>query len=471
MVSEALDVTQLSPGAVLMEKYRVVRTLGVGGMGVVVACDHLQLDTRVAIKFLLPNLLSNKSVVQRFMQEAKAATRIQSTHVAKVIDVGRFTHPGLPDEGLPYMVMEYLEGRDLSEWVRIGKKFSVGDAIDYTLQACEALAQAHKQGIIHRDIKPANLFLADPAPDDDGGRPVIKVLDFGISKIMDEEPQEMGLTKTTTVLGSGLYMSPEQMRSAKSVDFRSDIYSLGVCLYELLSGTQPHTAETFSELCVKVNIDPPTPLSDYRPDISDDLADVIAKAYEKDPEDRYQSVQEMAEALAPFARDESARVAQRIQGITRHASIPPTSGVAKTAAGVTAQRIEPKPKSGAGMVITAAVITLAMAAAVAGFLIRTRSPGDDPVLSGTPEPALSDTTTATTSTATTTASTATTTASTASTTRSTASVAPPAPVPVAPKSVAPKTGPKPAPPPPPPPPPPPCQPKKDPDTGMLIPCL
>jgi serine/threonine-protein kinase len=316
-----LDVTALPPGLVLLGKYRVIGTIGVGGMGVVISAEHLQLHSKVAVKFMLPALVAHASVVKRFVNEARAASRIQSEHVARVLDVGSMTGEGLPDDGVPYMVMEYLQGRDLSQLVRSGKRLPVHEAVDFVVQASEALAQAHKVGIIHRDIKPANLFLADYE-----GRKVVKVLDFGISKILDEEPNEMNLTKTTTVLGSGLYMSPEQMRSAKNVDFRTDIYSLGVCLYELLAGTQPFTAETFSELVVKVNIDPPTPLKQYRPDISDEFATALEKAYARKPEDRYQSIQEMVSALGAFAAEGSATAIRQVQGITMAAPVPGARG-------------------------------------------------------------------------------------------------------------------------------------------------
>jgi len=321
-VSGQFDVTAIEPGTVLLDKYRVQNNLGVGGMGVVVAAEHLQLGHKVAIKFLLPELTSNPMLMQRFVNEAKAATRINSEHVARVVDVGTLTGPEYGENGVPYMVMEYLEGKDLQVHVRTGKRFPVNEAIAYIAQAAEALAQAHKVNIIHRDIKPANLFLLE---DSDGNKKV-KVLDFGISKLLDEQPQEMGLTKTTTVLGSGLYMSPEQMRSAKSVDFRTDIYSLGVCMYELLTGTQPFTAETFSELCVKVNIDPPTPIQKWRPDIPEPLAAVIAKAYARSPSDRYQTVQAFIAALLPYA-GQHAPMLQQVQGVTaaegQYPSTPP----------------------------------------------------------------------------------------------------------------------------------------------------
>jgi serine/threonine-protein kinase len=380
-VSEPLDVTKLTAGTVLLDKYRVIKTLGIGGMGVVIAAEHMQLGSRVAVKFLLPTLVDNDMVVARFLQEAKAATRIHSEHVASVVDVGEMKGPGLPPAGIPFMVMEYLEGKDLSEWVKMGKNFPVDDAIDYILQASEALAQAHRAGIIHRDIKPANLFLCQREE-----RELVKVLDFGISKLMDEGPQEMSLTKTTTVLGSGLYMSPEQMRSAKSVDFRTDIYSLGVCLFELLTGTQPHTAETFSELCVKVNIDPPTPLRDYRPDISQDLAEAIAVAYARKPDDRYQSVQEFAAALSPFARGGSQPTIDQIQGITRHSSMvppPPANPQLKsTSAAVTAEaKHEEKTGSKTGVALGAVVAAIVIAAGVGVFVLKQPPVNNQPATS------------------------------------------------------------------------------------------
>jgi len=292
-VDRLLDVTQLEPGTVLLGKYRMVKTIGIGGMGVVIAADHLTLQTRVAVKFLLPKLLSNEALTQRFVREARTALRINSEHIARVMDVDT-----VPD-GPPFMVMEYLEGKDLGELVHRRHRFSVEEAIDYVAQAAEALAQAHHLGIVHRDIKPANLFLVERADQPS----LVKVLDFGISKTMDDGDtgNPLALTKTTTVLGSGLYMSPEQMRSAKSVDHRTDIYALGICLYELLAHTQPYTAESFAELAVRVSTEPPDPLRRHRPDVPEELASAIARAYSRAPEDRYQSVAELMAALAPFA--------------------------------------------------------------------------------------------------------------------------------------------------------------------------
>jgi serine/threonine-protein kinase len=380
MVRKWLDVAHLEPATVLMDKYRVVSTLGVGGMGAVLACEHLTLGNMVAIKFLLPAMVSNEPVVHRFMLEAKAATKIKSDHVAKVLDVGRMTGEGCPDEGIPFMVMEYLEGKDLQEWCKSGRRFTVEEAIDYMAQAGEALAQAHRQGIIHRDVKPANLFLAEYEK-----RNMVKVLDFGISKLMDEDPREMQLTKTSTVLGSGLYMSPEQMRSAKKVDHRTDIYSLGVCMYELLTGTQPFTAETFSELCVKVNMDPPTPIREHRPDLSLELTEVLAKAYARDPNERYQTVQEFIAALEPFAGEATSLASiETAQSVTSSRlrrsdeTVPSSSSaLSQTSAGALSSTFarEKRRSSPIGMAIAVGLAGLLLATGV-GLLVTQRRDSD-----------------------------------------------------------------------------------------------
>ncbi|MBM4359232.1 MAG: serine/threonine protein kinase [Deltaproteobacteria bacterium] len=496
-----LDVTALPPGLVLLDKYRVIATIGVGGMGVVISAEHLSLHSKVAVKFMLPALVAHDSVVKRFVNEARAASRIQSEHVARVIDVGQMKGEGLPEGGVPYMVMEFLQGKDLSLHVRAGKRFAVAEAVDYVVQASEALAQAHKVGIIHRDIKPANLFLAEYE-----GRKAVKVLDFGISKILDEEPQEMNLTKTTTVLGSGLYMSPEQMRSAKNVDFRTDIYSLGVCLYELLTGTQPFTAETFSELVVKVNIDPPTPLRQYRPDISEEFASALEKAYARKPDDRYQTIQEMVAALGAFADASTAKAIHSVQGITIAGTLPTPRGALPSGAehpltgmagALTASRGDASSKSGKskGFLVAGGVAVLAL---VVGGVVVARS-------GSTTKPVP-----ATTSTAATTAPTVAESASVPSATASAAEAASAAPgeptaevaadAPMASASAATEGEPKvavpggtkgntrvaaptsaptsaptvattAAPPPPPPPPPPKCVTKRDPVSGLIFPCL
>jgi len=310
-VSEQAALAAFSPGTVLLEKYRIIREIGAGGMGVVLCAEHLALGALVAIKFLLPEFAALPDAGQRFVREARASSRIQSEHIARVLDAGT-----LPD-GQPFLVMEYLDGMDLSRHLKSGRVFSIEEAIDFTVQAAEALCLAHRAGIIHRDIKPANLFLTQ-RPD---GTPLVKMLDFGISKIVEEAAQEnLELTRTSAVMGSALYMSLEQMRSARSVDARTDIYALGVTLYELLSHTYPFTAESFSELCVKVSLDPPDPLRRHRPDVPEDLAEVIARAYARYPNERYPTVGTFVSALAPFAAPETLPTIESIQRFERASS-------------------------------------------------------------------------------------------------------------------------------------------------------
>jgi serine/threonine-protein kinase len=294
----------------LLDKYRVLRELGSGGMSVVLLAEHASLGTKVAIKLLLPALARLPDAPARFVREAQAATRIDSEHVARVIDVG--TLPG----GEPYMIMEYLEGRDLGRYIKEGKRFSVPEAIDYVVQACDALARGHVAGVIHRDVKPSNLFLTR-RPD---GSPLIKVLDFGISKVVQEAANDnLELTRTNAIMGSALYMSLEQMRSTKTVDLRTDVWALGVSLYELFAGSHPYTAETFSELCVKVSLDPPEPLRKHRPDIPQALAAAIEIAYARDAAERYQTVGSFAAALSPWATPETRARIKAIQRFEREA--------------------------------------------------------------------------------------------------------------------------------------------------------
>jgi serine/threonine protein kinase len=280
-------------GDVLAGKYRIERVLGVGGMGIVVAATHVQLDQRVALKFLLPDALATPDLVARFAREARAAARIESEHVARVIDVGTL------ESGSPYMVMEYLEGKDLSWVIHERGALPVEEAASYVLQTCEALASAHAAGIVHRDLKPANLFLAE-RPDREA---VIKVLDFGISKVGKGAggSDDLSLTKTSSLVGSPLYMSPEQMATPKDVDVRCDIWALGVIFYELLSGETPFTSDSVTGIVAAILQSHPRLLSDLRPEIPAEVSAIIMRCLEKDPARRFQSVSQLARALARFS--------------------------------------------------------------------------------------------------------------------------------------------------------------------------
>jgi serine/threonine-protein kinase len=278
------------PGQILAGKYLVEEVLGVGGMGVVVAARHLQLDQRVAIKYLLPAALLNPEVVARFAREARAAAKIRGEHVARVIDVGQF------DDGAPFMVLEYLEGEDLAKHLEEKGPLAIEDAMRWILETCEALAEAHAAKIVHRDLKPSNLFLSKQ-PD---RSVIVKVLDFGISKTGDAP--SASLTKTSALMGTAFYMSPEQLINPKGVDHRSDLWSLGVILYELLSGQPPFLGETVPEIIGAILQNEPVRLRTLRPDVSLDLELVIAKCMQTKPADRYGSVAALAAALGPFAR-------------------------------------------------------------------------------------------------------------------------------------------------------------------------
>jgi eukaryotic-like serine/threonine-protein kinase len=300
-------MTQPSEGDVLAGKFRIERVLGVGGMGMVVSAMHLHLDERVAIKFLLPEALANAEAVARFGREARAAVKIKSEHVARVTDVGAL------ETGAPYMVMELLRGQDLSQVLRDTGALPIAVAVQYVLQACEALAEAHAISIVHRDLKPANLFLTARAD----GSPCIKVLDFGISKVSTPSGSgsDMGMTRTQSIMGSPLYMSPEQMASARDVDQRADIWAIGTVLYELITGRVPFEAETMPQLCTLIlHTDPPPPRS-IRPDVPELLDQVILRCLRKDRNQRYSDVAALAADLAVFSPDAGPRSAARISRV------------------------------------------------------------------------------------------------------------------------------------------------------------
>ena len=315
-------MSSVRPGDVLAGKYRVERVLGSGGMGYVVAARHLQLDQLVAMKFLRRDgsSLDETEATGRFLREAKAVVRLKDEHVAKVFDVGTL------ESGDPYIVMEYLDGCDLSALAKQRGAIPTAEAVDYIMQACEALAEAHSLGIVHRDVKLANLFVTrGPA-----GSPLVKVLDFGISKVNPFGESDHEMTRTASMLGSPRFMSPEQMRDPRSVDARSDIWSLGVVLYRLVSGKPPFEADTLGRLLTMVMHENPSPLSAVRGDLPPGFSEAVGRCLEKDAGLRYSNIAELAYALVPFAADphRAGGVADRIAATLSVAQMPRSVEVA-----------------------------------------------------------------------------------------------------------------------------------------------
>ena len=302
-----------APGELVAGKYRVTRVLGRGGMGCVVAAQHELLNQQVAIKFLLPHAAADEQFIGRFLREAQTAATLRSEHVVRVLDVG--TTPS----GAPYMVMEYLDGMDLGARVDREGPLPISDAVDYILQACEALAEAHATGLVHRDIKPPNLFLARRSD----GSPLVKVLDFGIAKA--PSAASIKLTSTGMTMGSPCYMSPEQIRDFRAVDARSDVWSLGATLHELLTGSPPFAADSFAGLCVAVATEPPTPLRAARPDAPVGLEKVLHHCLQKLPARRIPDVGALARELLPYASPRAEISVERIHRLLAGATDPSRS--------------------------------------------------------------------------------------------------------------------------------------------------
>jgi len=298
-------VSRYREGDIIADKYRVERVLGVGGMGVVLAATHIELGERRAIKLMHASGSDDAEYVTRFLREARALARLRGEHIARVHDVGRL------GDGVPYMVIEYLEGTDLACVLEARTRLSVQEAVLFLLQVCEALAEAHVAGIVHRDLKPQNLFLTR-APD---GSPHVKVIDFGIAKTTaTDATQQKGPgspTKTGAWMGSPLYMSPEQIQSARDVDPRSDIWALGAILYEFVTGKQVWPGTELMEIFYQVTMTAPIVPSTIVPNLPPGLDAVILRCLEKDRNRRYANVAELAEALAVFAVDEAKSYARR----------------------------------------------------------------------------------------------------------------------------------------------------------------
>lgn len=293
--AQSLGAGTPAVGDIIAQKYRVEGMVGRGGMGVVVSARHVQLGQAVAIKFLIlpPDEDRRDEAIGRFLQEAQAAARLQSDHVVRIHDVGQL------DNGSPFMIMELLSGSDLGTILDERGPLPEAEAVDYVLQACAGVSEAHQRGIVHRDLKPANLFITRRSD----GLPLLKVLDFGISKqLTDPNSGEAAptFTNTRTLMGSPNYMSPEQIRDARRVDARADIWALGIILQELVTDAPVFHGESFPGVCAAIVADPPMPVRTMRPDVSEKLEAIINRCLQKDVKQRYQNISELATDLSPL---------------------------------------------------------------------------------------------------------------------------------------------------------------------------
>jgi serine/threonine-protein kinase len=281
------------PGIVLAGKYRLERVLGEGAMGIVLAVRHLALGELMAMKLIHSDGSQQPEIFERFRREARAMMRIQSEHVVRTIDCG------ILEDDTPYLVMEYLEGQDLAQCLAQTGPLPLWQVAEYMMQTCEALAHAHALGIVHRDLKPSNLFIVQRRD----GRKWVKVIDFGIAKLSESGMTVAGmrLTKTAQVMGSPLYMAPEQMTSSKNVDARADIWSLGIVMFELLSGYVPFVGKTVVSLYRDITSQETPSLLRYRPDLTEEFHGIVRRCLMKDREQRYPTVVELCAALRPFA--------------------------------------------------------------------------------------------------------------------------------------------------------------------------
>jgi serine/threonine-protein kinase len=357
----------LRPGTVLLGKYEIVGLLGRGGFGLVYEAIHTGLRSRVALKLLNPDARQNPKTVARFRQEAWTSAQIASPHVVRVTDID------VLEDGTPFLVMEHLVGQDLEKEMRARRRLPPREAVDYVLQAASGVREAHVRGVIHRDLKTSNLFLVD----DPAGRKV-KVLDFGLSKMA-----EMGMTTTHALLGTPHYSSPEQMRSSKDVDARSDIWSLGVILYQLLSGRRPFDGSNPGELIKAIAVAEAPDLARVAPDVPAGLCQAVMKTLRKDPARRFQSTDELAAALAPYGPPG----AYLSSPPSRRPSMPepvlgPSSTFLESTKDTPPEQRKSRLRTGIALLAVMVLVTIAIGAMIGGRLLMP----DPPSAAAPPQP-------------------------------------------------------------------------------------
>lgn len=378
MTLPTISGVPVGPGVVLAGKYRVERVLGQGGMGVVVAATQLDLGRLVALKFLLRSTTAGAEEVTRFLREARIVGRLRSEHVAGVYELGQL------ENGAPYMAMEYLEGMDLTRLLSEQGPLHFSEAAAFVRQACEAVGEAHSHGVVHRDLKPANLFRTTRP----NGAALIKVLDFGISKSTAVTAAEQSMTKTTAVLGSPYYMSPEQLVRPKTLDLRTDVWSLGVILHELVTGKVPFDGETLADLALNIHHQQLPLIASLNPEVPAAYQAVVTRCLQKDRELRFASVLELSAALEACENSSVVRSAAHDElasagpapdlGVPPHGSTQPLSSSA-TAGGKTdgswseAIGVTRRSRSRVALIGTAVGVVIIVAAVAATHTWQTES--------------------------------------------------------------------------------------------------
>lgn len=338
----ALRPEQVRVGDLLAQRYRVERVHRRGALAVTVEALHTQLGQRVAIRLLAADPRAYPEAVARFVRGARLAVQYQNEHTARITDVGTL------ESGSPYIVAEFLAGSDLQRVLRVREWLPVPEAVDYILQACEGLSEAHAHDVVHRNLKPSNLFVTRR----DGAKRLV-VLDFGVS----EDPLTDAAINLGGISSAGkslAYLAPEQIRDPSSVDARADIWALGAILHEMLTGSALYDAHSTPGLLAMIAADPPVPVSHLRPEIPAELESIVLRCLAKQPEERPASVGALANALKPFAsaegHDSVERVSQTLGRRSRSTRPPPLPGQASTRAIV---RVPPPPKAAPPVLVQA----------------------------------------------------------------------------------------------------------------------
>jgi serine/threonine-protein kinase len=342
------EVSEPSTGMMVTSNVRLLRPLGEGGMGSVWVAEHLSLRTNVVVKFMAEDLAKSPEALARFSREAAAASQVKSPHVVQMFD------HGVLDDGAPYIVMELLEGRDLEQQLRAGGPLQPREVVAVVAQLARALGKAHERGIMHRDIKPSNVFLCDAG----GGELFVKLLDFGIAK----GPGSGGgigivgsTTRTGSFIGSPFYMSPEQVIGAKTIDFKTDLWSLGVVAYEALTGDKPFFAETVGALALKIHRDPIPVPSEANPALGPAVDAWFSRACAREPAERFASAKDMAEALAVAVTGEYMAPGLRVDSVPTPKELGgfDTTQAASPVASTKRSGIDARSETGAGVGLVA----------------------------------------------------------------------------------------------------------------------